>query len=287
MSSRLKVSCHLITWGENFVQGMEEASGLGFRACETFTRIALNYEDRPEQFKALLERYGLTLSALYGGGRFSDAGQYQETVAYNTRVAKFVAANGSDRIVFGPRGPRTEGGTTLEELKTAAKTINEAAKRCFDLGVKACVHPHLYTEIQNENEIDVIMELTDPNYVFFCPDTAHLTKAGMDPVAIMRRYKERIAYVHIKDVTPDEPDRDLFPVLSGTEAIPIFCELGLGTVDFPPVIRLLEEIGYDGWITIEIDQSTSTPLKSLEICRDYVEQKLGIPIQGRSLGMSV
>lgn len=278
---KMKISCHLITWEEDFVKGMEEASSLGFRACETFTRIALKYEDRMDEFKALFEQYGLVLSALYGGGRFSDASKFSETVAYNTRVARFAAQNGSDRIVLGPRGPRTIGGTTLEELKTAARVINESAKRCYDLGVKACLHPHLNTEIQDENELDAIMEMTDPNFVFFCPDTAHLTKAGMDPVTVMRRYKNRIAYMHIKDVTPEEPDRTKFPVLSGDEALPIFCELGLGSIDFPAVVRLLEEIQYDGWMTIEIDQSTSTPRNSLMVCRDYVEQKLSIPISNR------
>lgn len=279
----MKVSCHLITWGEDLLKGLEEASQLGYQACETFTHMALRYEDKVEEFKELLANNGFVLSALYGGGRFSDKSKQKEVIEYNTRVAKFLAACGSDRIVFGPGGPRTEGGTTLEELKIAAETINEAAKRCSDLGVKACVHPHLWTEIQNENEIDTIMELTDPNYVFFCPDTAHLTKAGMDPVAIMRRYRDRIAYLHLKDVTSeDELDADKFPILTGNEALPIFCELGLGTINFQPIFNFLEEIGYGGWVTVEIDQSTSTPYQSLQICRDFVEQKFGLPVRSNS-----
>lgn len=194
-------------------------------------------------------------------------------------MAKFLAANGSDRIVFGPQGPRNPNGTSLEELKIAAETINEAAKYCYDLGVKACVHPHLGTEIENEYELDTIMELTNPDYVFFCPDTAHLTSAGMDPVKVMRRYTDRIAYLHLKDVTPEDPEQEVFPILSGNEAMPIFCELGLGSVQFEGVIDFLKEIRYDGWVTVEIDQSTSTPLNSLRICRDFVEQKLLIPIK--------
>lgn len=280
--SEMKISCHLITWRDDFLKGLEEASELGYQACETFTHVALQYKDRIDEFRDLLGHHGFKLSALYGGGRFSDQAQQQNIIDYNTRVANFLVANGSDRIVFGPKGPRTEGGTTHEELKVAAATINEAAKRCYDLGVKACVHPHLGTEIQNENELDAIMEMTDPRYVFFCPDTAHLTKAGMDPVKVMRRYKDRIAYVHLKDVTPDEVDIEKFPILLGNEALPIFCELGLGSVDFPKVIQFLQEINYDGWLTVEIDQSTSTPLQSLTICRDYVEQKLGIPLRFQS-----
>ncbi|WP_127585813.1 sugar phosphate isomerase/epimerase family protein [Paenibacillus koleovorans] len=274
----MKISCHLITWGDHFVHGMQEASTLGYQACETFTRLALQYENRIEEFKELFDQYGFRLSALYGVGRFTELANRQELLDYNVQVARFAAACGSDRIVFGPRGPRTEGGTTLEELKIAAETMNEAGKRCLELGVKACVHPHLRTEIQDESEVDAIMELTDPRYVFFCPDTAHLFRAGMDPAVIMRRYKDRIAYLHLKDVFPEQPDLSHFPILSGDEQMPIFCELGLGPVDFPSVIEVLKEINYDGWLTVEIDRSLSTPINSLRICKEYIENKLGLTL---------
>ncbi|WP_026961998.1 sugar phosphate isomerase/epimerase family protein [Alicyclobacillus herbarius] len=277
--SNFRVSCHLITWGEDLITGLKEAKELGYRACETFTHIALRYEDRVDEFRELLSQHGFVLSALYGGGRFTDSSRRQEVIDYNTRVAQFLAKNGSDRIVFGPQGPREPSGTPLADLKVAAETINEAAKRCAEFGVKACVHPHLGTEIQNERELDVIMELTNPDYVFFCPDTAHLAKAGMNPTDVIRRYRERIAYVHLKDVTPDEVDAENFPILSGNEALPIFCELGLGTLDLVPVIECLKEIGYEGWVTVEIDQSTSTPRQSLAICRDYVVGRLGLSLE--------
>lgn len=275
------VSVHLITWGNDFKTGMKEAAELGYTACETFTHIALEYEDNIGEFKEILASNGFTLSALYGGGRFSDPTKRDEVVAYNERVARFLVANGADRIVFGPAGPRTEGGMTLDELKEAAKTINAAAQRCYDLGVLACVHPHLWTEIETRREIDVIMGETNPDTVFFAPDTAHLYRAGMDPVDVMSAYKDRIRYVHLKDVTPAEPDMSQFTAFTGTEQLPVFCELGLGPVDFDAVMAFLKSIDYQGWLTVEIDKSTSTPMNSLRICRDYMEQTLNIPIRGR------
>ncbi len=272
------VSCHLITWGQDFRTGLKEAAELGYTACETFTHIALEYEDKIGEFQELLGAHNFTLSALYGGGRFSEPAKRDEVVSYNERVAHFLVKMGADRIVFGPGGPRDPEGTSLDALKEAARTINDAAQRCFDLGVKACVHPHLGTEIQSRREIDAIMELTDPRYVYFCPDTAHLQKAGMGPVEVMETYRERIAYVHLKDVTPDAPDMSQFTAFTGTEALPIFCELGLGPVDFPAVIDFLRGMNYDGWLTVEIDKSTSTPKQSLRICRDYLQDRLGVPI---------
>jgi inosose dehydratase len=281
---RGKIAVHAITWGQDHIKALEEASKLGYRAIEPWPSFALQYENRVEEMREVLDRYGLTLTGLYGGAsgeagrKFIDPTKRQDIIDYNVRLARIISAYGAGHLVFGPGGPR-ERPTTLGELKEAATTINEAAKRTFELGVKACVHPHLWTELQNKNELDAIMELCDPNVVFFAPDTAHLTKAGMDPAAVVRQYRDRVAYVHLKDLTPDDAGIEDFPMLTGTEALPVFCELGLGTIDFQPFVDALVEIDYTGWVTVEIDRSTSTPYRSLEICRDFVEQKLGIPVR--------
>jgi inosose dehydratase len=246
------ISCHLITWGDDLDTGMREASDLGFGACEAFTHHALAYEDRIDEFRDLLASRDLRLSALYGGGRFSDSAQAEEVVAYNTRVAQFLAAMGVDRIVFGPRGPR-DGKTDLAGLRQMATTMTEAARRAADLGVLACVHPHLGTELQDRDELDAVMELTDERFVHFCPDTAHLAAAGMDVPEVIRTYGSRMQYMHIKDLTPTDPDPAVFSSHSGNEQLPIFCEMGLGTVDFAPIMAALADVGYNGWLTVEID----------------------------------
>jgi inosose dehydratase len=275
------ISCHLITWGEQFEQGLREVEELGFHACEPFPRNALVYEQQPEKLRELLASHHLRLSALYGGGRFGDATKRAEVVAQNTRLARFLAALGVDRLVFGPGGPRTAGGSTDEELREAATTINEAARACYDLGVLACVHPHLGTEIETEAEIDTIMELTDPRYVFFCPDTAHLTAAEIDVPSMIRRYASRMRYMHVKDlragvVEERRQQQSRAQVESGTERLPIFCELGLGVIDYTPIMQALHEVNYNDWVTVEIDVSLTTPKESLQICHAYLQERLGL-----------
>ena len=116
------------------------------------------------------------------------------------------------------------------------------------------------------------------DHVKLCIDTAHTTKAGMDPAEIIRTYGSRLQYLHLKDVTPDDADASQFPDFTHDQALPIFCELGLGIVDLAGVKQALDDVGYDGWITLEIDQSTSSPAKSLEVCRDYVEREWGLAV---------
>ncbi|WP_135546722.1 sugar phosphate isomerase/epimerase family protein [Paenibacillus cymbidii] len=279
-----KVAVHAITWGHDYLLGFEEAAALGYTAIEPWPTFVLQFENRENELQETLDRYGLRMSGVYGGAsgesgrRFADPAKRSDIVLHNEKLARIAARCGASHIVFGPGGPRNAPASP-EETKQAAITINEAAKRTLEYGVKACVHPHLWTELQDENELDALMELCGPE-VYFAPDTAHLAGAGMDVPAIVRRYRDRVAYVHLKDLMPAEARIEDFPMLMGNEALPVFCELGLGPIDFPPIIGALNEIGYDGWLTVEIDRSTSTPYNSLRICRDFVEQQLGIRVRG-------
>ncbi|GCE28638.1 hypothetical protein KDA_41220 [Dictyobacter alpinus] len=277
------ISCHLITWGDKFEQALTEVEEIGFHACEPFSHVALAYEENPTQLRDLLASHNLRLSALYGGGRFSDPARSKETVDTNVRLARFLSKIGVDRLVFGPGGPRTAGGTSDADLKEAAKTINEAARACYDLGVSACVHPHLGTEIETEHEIDTIMALTDPAYVFFCPDTAHLTCAEIDVPQMIRRYGSRMRYMHIKDLREGaiEERRNKQAgnnVSSGTEQLPIFCELGKGIIDYTPIMSALADVNYQDWMTVEIDVSLTTPKESLLLCREYLLNVIGVQL---------
>jgi inosose dehydratase len=274
----MKVSCAMLTWGKEFEKAVVEASELGYRGCEAFNRIPMQYEDKVDEFKALLAENELTLSSLYVEGYLTDIEKRQELVDYSERVAKFLVANGCDNLVLGP-SYRPAGGPTAEQLKIAAETINQIAQKCADLGVKLSVHPHLGTEIQNEDEMDAIMEMTDNNNVFLCPDTAQLAKAGMDVVQVLHRYKDRIGYVHLKDLKENVNE----PFEYGKEAV-FFTEMGRGTINFVPIIDCLKEINYQGWLAIEVDSpNVGTPKESLTICRDYIENVLGIRIQGQKV----
>lgn len=285
MNFKGNVAVHAITWGQDHMTALKEASELGYRAIEPWAAFALQYENREEELLEVLDRFGLTITGLYGGAsgelgrRFGDPSKMEGIIEHNVRLAKLLSKCGPDSrfIVLGPGGPR-ENPSSIAEIQVMAATINETAKRTLEFGVKSCVHPHLWTEIQDENELHGLMELCGPE-VFFAPDTAHLTGAGMNAASIIRQYRNRVAYVHLKDLTPKEARVEDFPMLLGNEALPVFCELGLGTIDFQPIIEALVDIGYTGWLTVEIDQSTSTPYQSLQICRDYVEQQLGITIR--------
>ena len=274
----IRLAVHAITWGSTgLLQAVQDISSLGFRGIETFPDQAVKtYAGREHEFDALLAEHGLRLVTLYGGGHMHIPAQRAEVVERNERLARFLGERGARPLTLGP-GRRSPGGTTPEELRELATTCNEIGRRAQEYGVVACLHPHWNTTIQNRDEIDRIFELVDPQYVYMNADPAHMQKAGYDPVEVFRTYSSIIKYSHIKDYKPLEEERQAKGE-GGTAIIPDFVELGLGIIDLPAIVEVLKSADYEGWVTVELDESTRGPLNSLRMNKEYLEGRLGLKV---------
>ena len=278
----IRVACHAITWGRDGLTAcLADLRDLRFRGVETFGFVADDFAGRQEEFKALLAEHGLRLVSLYGGGQMDDPAQREAVVEHNLALARFLAANGAAPLTLGP-GRRASGGPTLDDLRAMAETMNEIGRRTRDeLGVLACCHPHWGTTIQERDEITRIFDLVDPRAVFMTADPAHMAKAGYDPVEVFRAYSGIIKYVHIKDYRPlTAAEQAAVEGSGGTAIIPDFVELGLGTIDLPALVQALKEANFDGWMTVELDRSTRGPRVSLEMNKAYLEETLGLRVDG-------
>ena len=102
-------------------------------------------------------------------------------------------------------GSRRPTGTTEEDLKNMAETLQQLGKRAYEEeGIRFGVHAHLGSQLQNEHEISYVMANTDPKYVGFVLDTGHITMAGMDPLALARKLGKRVVEFHLKDAKPED-----------------------------------------------------------------------------------
>src|SRR5437879_11596594 len=117
-------------------------------------------------------------------------------------LLRFINQFRFDHLNHNTNGRRPEG-TTPEDLKQMAITMNELGKRVTAEGLKFSVHPHMWTQLENRREIDTIAETTDRRHVNFVLDTGHITMAGIDPVELARAYSSRIIEFHLKDVMPE------------------------------------------------------------------------------------
>lgn len=120
-------------------------------------------------------------------------------------------------------------------------------------------HPHAGTFVEFEDEIERLMEQVDPS-VGLCLDTGHALYAGIDPIALVQRYADRLLHVHLKDLDLDALRRCLAAEASFLEAVAagVFTPLGDGSADLAGVAQALQAIGYDGWATFEQDRTLAS-----------------------------
>ncbi|NIT98115.1 MAG: inosose dehydratase, partial [Actinobacteria bacterium] len=81
--------------------------------------------------------------------------------------------------------------------------------------------------------------------------------AGTDPYEIAKMAADRVAHVHLKDLTAESAERVRRGEIAFRRAVidGMFTPLGSGDVDIAGVIRTLEAAGYRGWYVLEQDRA--------------------------------
>jgi sugar phosphate isomerase/epimerase len=158
-------------------------------------------------------------------------------------------------------------------LDQVIEVLGEAAEVLRAEGVRAGLHNHVGTWVETGYEIDRVLGALDPTLIGASFDVGHLVWAGIDPVAMLARYADRLIDIHVKDL-------DL-TVAAASRATPtgyeeasergLFREPGTGGIDLDAVLAALPD-PFPGWVVIEIDRTVMDPFESARACRAWVEQ---------------
>lgn len=154
--------------------------------------------------------------------------------------------------------------------------VRAVCERANKWGVRPVIHPHAGGYIEFSDEIEKLVRDIPYEIAGLCLDTGHLYYSGMDPVTYLKKYADRIDYVHFKDV-----NETVYQQVLG-EHIRFFdgcgkgamCPIGTGSLDYPAIRETLQEIGYNGYITIEQERdprNSDTSLRDVKASVDYLK----------------
>lgn len=168
------------------------------------------------------------------------------------------------------------------EMKTFAENANTVARAVREeTGLSTVFHHHCAGFVETPGEIARFLELTDPELVGLVFDTGHYLygSGSSNPKTVLEgleRFRDRIKYVHLKDVDPALAAQARQEGWDYKRALGrgIFCELGQGCVDFSGFIEELDELGYTGWLTVEQDMlpGLGTPKESATRNRAFLRE---------------
>ncbi|MDR6670920.1 TIM barrel protein [Rhizobium sp. 1399] len=154
------------------------------------------------------------------------------------------------------------------------RAISDLARDKY--GVRATIHPHAGGYIEFEDEIARLAADIPQDVAGFCLDTGHTWYAGMDPVETLRKYADRVDYIHFKDIDKAVFDRVMGEHIRFFEACGqgVMCPIGNGCIDYPAIRALLDELGYEGFVTVEQERdprNAGGSLADVKLSRDYLK----------------
>ena len=270
-----------------FQQIVSEMALAGFKGCE----IGNKYPKDPAELKAALDLRGMRIASQWYSS-FLITKPFEENAADFNKALDFLAAVGANRVNVSEQSYSIQGKTDVaildpnkhimndEEWDTFTKGLDGLGKIAKERGFKLCFHHHMGTVVQTAEETDRMMANTSPDYVYLCYDTGHFTFAGEDPLAMLKKYADRIGHVHLKDMRLDvvaEARKNhwsfLDSVRNGSFTVP-----GDGGVDFDPVFKVLSERGSEGWLLVEAEQdpAKANPLEYAMKARKYIAEHTGL-----------
>ena len=236
---------------------LRRLSEIGYRNVEPFT---FNGRTAAE-FKALLDKYDLKAPSRHGDVSITN---FATTLADSkTLRQKYVGSGGFP----------TPGISSYENTLATAIVMNELGRRSVRNGTgKFYGHNHQpefrtkYVDPATGEEKtawQILVENTDPRYVTFQLDVLWATDGGADPVALLRRFGNRIFSLHVKDG---------INVADPANATPV--PMGEGEMVFEPILRAAE--GHVKYYIYEqdppFDDPTFDPFASAEAGFEYLDR---------------
>lgn len=273
--------------GENtFEQCISEMALAGF----TGTEIGNKYPRDPDVLRHYLELRGLSVASAWTSV-FLTTEELEVTEKAFIAQRDFLSRMGAKVIVVSEQGSSIQGKQDVPVLRNKPVFTEEEWVRLISglehlghlaaqTGQKIVYHHHMGTGIQTGEEIDRLMDATDPDAVSLLLDTGHLVFCGEDPLSVAQRHFGRIAHVHLKDIRADRLEDAREKDMSFLDAVRhgVFTVPGDGVIDFAPIVRLFTESDYEGWFVVEAEQdpALANPFEYALKARQHIRQVAGM-----------
>lgn len=260
MSVKLRFACHLITWEgeqrENPEKVLGEVADAGFTGVEG---LGIQSADELVEMATLAAKYGLHL---VNAGGPSPESKINNNITLGNKASEVPACR---RGEFGGADP-TDG-----DFRKAGESLEEIIAYSLKYNIKPFHHAHLGTMIETVEDAVKLLEAAPGLYLLY--DTGHMLAAGSDPLRVFDKLSDRIAHVHLKDFTAEDPAKWNHQTSKWMQD-GRFEELGKGNMglDVKAILDGLKKVDYDGWVSVEQDRATHhSPAETAKVNMEYLK----------------
>ena len=237
------------------------------------------------QLNKELSQRGLRMSTMsFSGGlnKADDVKGQDETVKQIREACKLLNDFGAtELVVFGPGEVNKV--LNREHVRVASQFFNHLGDVCAEYGIRCGHHNHSQGGLlQSQDEIELMLRLTNPKKFHWCPDTVHLYITGCNIIEMFEKYADRLIYFDLVDAKYNFAHKSFtLPsgkvMEAGTQgATFMLCNMdyGQGEVDLKGIMQILKKRNYKGWINLDHHYFRVSAQDSLNRCMTYVRKEL-------------
>ena len=202
-------------------------------------RLPLDWLGPPSRLKQVCANAGMPMSVFTAVGSPDDR-EFRH-VERNRRRMEFAAETGVECFMF-MSGAKPEGKEADDdEIRRAAQGAEEWAEYAAELDLELSYHIHTNTLVDSVAQWQLYMDCLQKARL--CIDVSHAQLWGYDPAASIRDFWSQLNYIHLQDYSSCTRSED-------GRYHPVWCDVGVAeNVDFPEVLKVLDDLGYDGVVT--------------------------------------
>ena len=247
---QLKVGIHLASLRQPFKKALLTAAQMGVEAVEIDGRSDFKPRDMTRtairQVRKMLEDTNLRVSAVTfqtrrGYNVLEDLDQRVEA----TKQAMQMAYDFGASVVVNQIG-RVPDNAEGSEWDLLVETLGDLGKHAQRVGAFVCAR----TGSEDTSRLAALIEALPPGCIGVDLDPGNLIINGFSAAVAAKQLGQHIHHVHVRDGV-----RDL------AQGRGLEVPLGRGSVDFPEILGVLEEYGYQGYLTIQRDRAENPILE--------------------------
>lgn len=227
---------------KDFRGGVNMLSKMGYQEIEMYGPFPFSAQKAIDSWAAVTPSLGFSGSGYFGlsavevkkimdENKISVPAIHTDFETLRTRMSQLAEAAhtiGFKYVVL-PSLP-AENRKTLDDYKRTIDIFNEIGEQAVKSGLRFGYHNHGYglQELDGKIPVQMIIENTDPKYVFLEMDLFWTVAGGVDPIAWLQKYPGRYKMMHVKNMkqkvkfSGDGGDSqqwiELFPQMSTADA---------------------------------------------------------------------
>ena len=259
-------------------ESIRAIANIGYEGVEILADVPHAYppvfgKDRIQSARDIISGYRIQISNLNAFTLYAimdvyhpswienDAALRESRIQHTINCVELARKIGSKNISTEPGGPINRDSLDLSEVKRLfIDGLTRTAAIAEKERIKILIEPEPNLLLENSEQFLDFIKNINSHYIRLNFDIGHFYCVREDPAKLVHILADYIEHFHLADIATDRVHNHLIP--------------GQGSIDFRSVFKAIKEIGYEGFVTVELYPYQDNPVYAATVAYQYLNEIL-------------